>query len=133
MKIKYFLFAFLSLSFIIIDKFILTKTFGWLEFIPFIISVMLLIFSIIKLYQLFNLPKIFKIILMSISVALILWFSMMGIDYKRHKNLYTPLFNIGYEVKEDYDMNIQSGHIYKNKSTFYLFGIKLDEVYIVED
>lgn len=53
---------------------------------------------------------------------------MLSIDYKRHRNLFEPLFNIVYRVTEGYDMNIQTGQVYKNKSTFYLFGIKINEV-----
>ena len=55
---------------------------------------------------------------------------MISIDYKRYKNLYYPLFNIGYEVKVDYDINIQTGNIIISKSSFYLLGIKINEINI---
>ena len=123
----------LCFLFIIVDKFIITKTFGWIEAILFIICNVLLLFSIIKFYQLLKMQKVLKVILIIISFFFIIWFSMVSIDYKRYKNLYYPLFNIGYEVKVDYDMNIQTGNIYKNKSSFYLFGIKINEINIIED
>lgn len=134
MKNKSVLYVFIytiSLLFIIINKFILISEYGWLETISFIICVMLLIFSIIKLYQLSKLTKTTKIILGIITIIIVLWFSLLSIDYKRHKNLYDPLFNIGYKVEQDYDMDIQTGRVYKNKSTFYLFGIKIDEVFAI--
>ena len=76
------------------------------------------IWSMINLYQLlkiFKVFKVFKIILIVISIVFILWFSMLSIDYKRHRNLFDPLFNIGYRVTEGYDMNIQTGQVYKNR------------------
>ena len=119
------------LIFIIIDKFILISEYGWLEIIAFIMCVTILIFSIIKLYQLSKLSKVAKIILGIITIIIVLWFSLLSIDYKRHKNLYETLFNIGYKVEQDYDIDSQTGRIYKNKSIFYLFGIKIDEVYAI--
>ncbi len=117
-----------SFLFIIIDKFIIVESFGWLETILFLLCVVLFIWSMINLYPLLKIFKVFKIILIVISIVFILWFSMLSIDYKRHRNLFEPLFNIVYRVTEGYDMNIQTGQVYKNKSTFYLFGIKINEV-----
>ena len=119
------------LIFIIIDKFILISEYGWLEIISFITCVIILMFSIIKLYQLSKLTKAKKIILGIITIIIVLWFSLLSIDYKRHKNLYEPLFSIGYKVEQDLDIDIKTGRIYKNKSRFYLFGIKIDEVYAI--
>lgn len=119
------------LIFIIIDKFILISEYGWLEIISFITCVIILMFSIIKLYQLSKLTKATKIILGIITIIIVLWFSLLSIDYKRHKNLYEPLFSIGYKVEQDLDIDIKTGRIYKNKSRFYLFGIKIDEVYAI--
>lgn len=123
----------LCLTFIIVSKFVLIAEYGWLETVLFIVCILILIFSIIKLYQLLELTKVTKITLEIVTILFIIWFSLLSIDYKRHKNLYAPLFSIGYKVIQDYDMNIQNGNIYKNKSTFYLFGIKIDEVYVIED
>lgn len=116
----------ISLLFLIIDKFILISEYGWVEIITFIMCVTILIFSIIKLYQLSKLNKVAKITLGIITIIIVLWFSLLSIDYNRHKNLYGPLFSIGYKVEQSVD--IQTGRIYRNKSTFYLFGIKIDEV-----
>lgn len=130
-SIIYIAILIVCLIFIIIDKFILISEYGWLEIIAFIMCVTILIFSIIKLYQLSKLSKVAKIILGIITIIIVLWFSLLSIDYKRHKNLYETLFNIGYKVEQDYDIDSQTGRIYKNKSTFYLFGIKIDEVYAI--
>ena len=130
-SIIYIAILIVCLIFIIIDKFILISEYGWLEIIAFIMCVTILIFSIIKLYQLSKLSKVAKIILGIITIIIVLWFSLLSIDYKRHKNLYAPLFNIGYKVAQDYDIDSQTGRIYKNKSIFYLFGIKIDEVYAI--
>lgn len=129
----YVLIIILSISFIIIDKFILKSGHGWLDTIPFIFCIIFLIYSSIKLYQLSRLDKVIKIILELITILIIIWFSLLSIDYKRHKNLYEPLFNIGYEVIQDYDMNIETGGVCKNKSTFYLLGIRINEVYMIEN
>lgn len=130
-SIIYIAILIVCLIFIIIDKFILISEYGWLEIIAFIMCVTILIFSIIKLYQLSKLTKVAKIILGIITIIIVLWFSLLSIDYKRHKNLYETLFNIGYKVEQDYDIDSQTGRIYKNKSIFYLFGIKIDEVYAI--
>ena len=130
-SIIYIAILIVCLIFIIIDKFILISEYGWLEIIAFIMCVTILIFSIIKLYQLSKLSKVAKIISGIITIIIVLWFSLLSIDYKRHKNLYETLFNIGYKVEQDYDIDSQTGRIYKNKSTFYLFGIKIDEVYAI--
>ena len=130
-SIIYIAILILCLIFIIIDKFILISEYGWLEIITFIMCVTILIFCIIKLYQLSKSSKVAKIILGIITIIIVLWFSLLSIDYKRHKNLYETLFNIGYKVEQDYDIDSQTGRIYKNKSIFYLFGIKIDEVYAI--
>ena len=93
------------------------------------------------------LKSIFKIftnkLLRSILVILVIWFAIVSIDYKRHRNLYEPLFvfkndnmeyvGLGYKVIQDYDMNIQTGRVYKNSSKFYMLGIKINEEFVIED
>lgn len=123
----------LSFIFIVVDKFIIKSEYGWLEIILFVICIILLIFSIIKLFQLSKFSKSVKIILEIVTILIVIWFSLLSIDYKRHINLYSPLFSIGYKVVEDYDMNIENGRVNTIKSTFYLFGIKINEVYVVVD
>lgn len=129
----YFIVLILSLSFIIIDKFIIIKMYGWIEEILLTICVMIILFSITKFYRRLKLSKLFKTFFLIISILFIMWFTMVGIDYKRYKNLYDPLFSVGYEVKTYYDMDIQTGNIYKSKSKFYLLGIKISDINIIED
>ena len=40
---------------------------------------------------------------------------------------------LGYKVIQDYDMNIQTGRVYKNSSKFYMLGIKVNEEFVIED
>lgn len=48
-----------------------------------------------------------------------------SIDFRRHRLLYEALFShLGYEVKLDYDMNLDTGTVYKIKSSFYLLVLR---------
>ena len=96
--------------------------------IPFVISILVLLFGSLKLYAQLELSKTKTIIGKIMIILFIIWFSFLSIDYKRHKNLSYPLFCIGYDVIEEYDMNLSTGVIYKTKSTFYLLSLKIDEV-----
>ncbi len=118
----------LGLMTIILLKFLITELYGWIETFLFILSIISIIFSVIKFYQNSKRKNNIKIAVEIVSIMIILWFSLLSIDYKRHKNLYDPLFCIGYNVKQDYDMDIQTGQVYKTKSTFYIFGIKISEI-----
>ncbi len=136
----------LSIVFIIIDKFILISHYGWLETIVFLSCIVLLIFSCIRLSQLLNLSKVLRIGLEIITILFILWFAMLSIDYKRHRNLYQPIFTsskkllttngidvhngLCYSIVQDYDINTKTGKTYKSKSAFYFFKIKINEVNI---
>lgn len=118
----------LGLITIIFLKFLITELYGWVETFLFILSIISIIFSVIKFYQNSKQKNNIKIAVEIVSIMIILWFALLSIDYKRHKNLYDPLFCIGYNVKQDYDMDIQTGQVYKTKSTFYIFGIKISEI-----
>ncbi len=131
-KMYYILFV-LGLITIVFLKFIITDMFGWIEIILLTISIISMIFSIIKLYQISKFKKNIKLLLQIVSIIIIFWFALLSIDYKRHKNLYDPLFCIGYNVKQDYDMDIQTGQLYKIKSTFYIFGIKINEINVIRN
>lgn len=131
-KMYYILFV-LGLITIVFLKFIITDMFGWIEIILLTISIISMIFSIIKLYQISKFKKNIKLLLQIVSLIIIFWFALLSIDYKRHKNLYDPLFCIGYNVKQDYDMDIQTGQLYKIKSTFYIFGIKINEINVIRN
>lgn len=131
-KMYYILFV-LGLITIVFLKFIITDMFGWIEIILLTISFISMIFSIIKLYQISKFKRNIKLLLQIVSIIIIFWFALLSIDYKRHKNLYDPLFCIGYNVKQDYDMDIQTGQLYKIKSTFYIFGIKINEINVIRN
>ncbi len=118
----------LGLMTIIFLKFLITELYGWVETFLFILSIISIVFSVIKFYQNSKRKNNIKIAVEIVSIMIILWFALLSIDYKRHKNLYDPLFCIGYNVKQDYDMDIQTGQVYKTKSTFYIFGIKISEI-----
>lgn len=120
----------LSLLFIIIDRFFVVKMYGWLEFILLIFSIVTLLFNILKLYHLINMPMQLKSILLIVFILFASSFFIISIDYKRYKNLYDPLFNIGYEVKLDYNMDIYTGDVYMCRSIFYLLNIKISEINI---
>ena len=120
----------LSLLFIIIDRFFVVKMYGWLEFILLIFSIVTLLFNILKLYHLINMPMQLKSILLIVFILFTSSFFIISIDYKRYKNLYDPLFNVGYEVKLDYNMSIYTGDVYMCRSTFYLLNIKIGEINI---
>ena len=49
------------------------------------------------------------------------------------KNDNMEYIGCGYKVIQDYDMNIENGRVYKNSSKFYIFGIKVNEVFVIED
>ena len=132
-NIFYYILLILGLITIIFLKFVMTNMFGWIEIILLTISVICIIISIIKLYQISKLKKYIKLLLEIVSVIIIFWFVLLSIDYKRHKNLYNPLFCIGYNVKQDYDMNIQTGQVYKIKSTFYIFNRKINEINVIKN
>ena len=132
-KTRYIIFVIISLTYIIIDKFIILNNYGWLELIPFEICVVLLVIGCIQLLGSLKALKI-KMILSIICVLIIIWFVMLSADYKGHRNLNDPFFNLaGYEIVQDYDMDLKTGREYKSKSTFYLFGLKISEVYAVKD
>lgn len=129
----YSLIILFSLIYIIIDKYIILTNYGFLELIIYLVSFTLIIFCTISLYKLLKIPKFSKVILGVISILVILWFCLLSVDYKRHRHLYQPLFDvIGYDIVQEYDMDIMGSKVYKNKSIFYLFGIKINEVNAIE-
>ena len=129
----YSLIILFSLIYIIIDKYIILTNYGFLELIIYVVSFTLIIFCTISLYKLLKIPKFSKVILGVISILVILWFCLLSVDYKRHRHLYKPLFDvIGYDIVQEYDMDIMGSKVYKNKSIFYLFGIKINEVNAIE-
>ncbi len=132
-NILYYVLFILGLITIIFLKFIITNMFGWIEIILLTVSIISMIFSSIKLYQISKFKRNIKLLLEIVSIIIIFWFALLSIDYKRHKNLYDPLFCIGYNVKQDYDIDIQTGQLYKVKSTFYIFGIKINEINVIRN
>lgn len=125
----------ISIIIIFVMKFILIESYGFLELFLMLGCFIFILISIFKLLK----NKLLKIIL----VILVVWFAIVSIDYKRHRNLYEPLFvfkndnmeyiGCGYKVIQDYDMNIENGRVYKSSSKFYIFGIKVNEVFVIED
>ena len=125
----------ISIIVIFVMKFILINSYGFVEFFLILGCFIFLIFSILKLFK----NKLLKVML----ILLIIWFVIVSIDYKRHRNLYEPLFvfkndnmeyiGLGYKVIQGYDMNIQTGRVYKNSSKFYILGIKINEEFVIED
>ncbi len=140
--IKYTSFIILSLIFITIDKFVLIFKYGFLEIFIFIFSIIILIFSVNQLYKQLKLSKLIKVVLEIITIFIIVWFSILSVDYKRHKNLQKPIFvlskkllttdgidvnnGLGYDIIQEYDFDLKDNKEYKSK--FYLFGIKINEV-----
>lgn len=125
----------ISILIVFIMKFILIDSYGFVEFFLMLGYLILLLISIFKIFT--------NKLLRAILVILVIWFAMVSIDYKRHRNLYEPLFvfkndnmeyvGLGYKVIQDYDMNIQTGRVYKNSSKFYMLGIKINEEFVIED
>ena len=125
----------ISILIVFIMKFILVDSYGFVEFFFMLGCLVLLLISIFKIFT--------NKLLRAILVILVIWFAMVSIDYKRHRNLYEPLFvfkndnmeyvGLGYKVIQDYDMNIQTGRVYKNSSKFYMLGIKINEEFVLED
>ena len=123
----------ISILIVFIMKFILIDSYGFLELFLVLCCFILIITSISKLVK----NKLLKIILILLTV----WFAIVSIDYKRPRNLYEPLFvfkndnmeyiGLGYKIIQDYDMNIQTGRVYKNYSKFYMLGIKINEEFII--
>ena len=125
----------ISILIVFIMKFIFIDSYGFVEFFLMLGCLVLLLISIFKIFT--------NKLLRSILVILVIWFAIVSIDYKRHRNLYEPLFvfkndnmeyvGLGYKVIQDYDMNIQTGRVYKNSSKFYMLGIKINEEFVIED
>lgn len=125
----------ISILIVFIIKFILVDSYGFVEFFLMLGCLVLLLISIFKIFT--------NKLLRAILVILVIWFAMVSIDYKRHRNLYEPLFvfkndnmeyiGLGYKVIQDYDMNIQTGRVYKNSSKFYMLGVKINEEFFIED
>ena len=125
----------ISILIVFIMKFSLIDSYGFVEFFLMLGCLILLLISIFKIFT--------NKLLRAILVILVIWFAMVSIDYKRHRNLYEPLFvfkndnmeyvGLGYKVIQDYDMNIQTGRVYKNSSKFYMLGIKINEEFVIED
>ena len=125
----------ISILIVFIMKFILIDSYGFVEFFLMLGCLVLLLISIFKIFT--------NKLLRAILVILVIWFAIVSIDYKRHRNLYEPLFvfkndnmeyvGLGYKVIQDYDMNIQTGRVYKNSSKFYMLGIKINEEFVIED
>lgn len=111
---------------IIIDHFIKPTVNGWLGVILLCLSLVIIIIGLIKLLNKVNINRSFKKIIAILCFLFLLWFTALSIDFKRHCLVYEPIFShLGYEVKIDYDMNLETGEIYEKTSTFYLFGIKI--------
>ena len=125
----------ISILIVFIMKFILIDSYGFVEFFLMLDCLILLLISIFKIFT--------NKLLRAIFVILVIWFAIVSIDYKRHRNLYEPLFvfkndnmeyvGLGYKVIQDYDMNIQTCRVYKNSSKFYMLGIKINEELVIED
>jgi len=122
----------ISIIIIFVMKFILISSCGFLELFLMLFCLVILIISIKKINN-----KLLKIIL----VLIIIWFSLLAIDYKRHRNMYQPLFaiqnenrdfiGIGYKIVKEY--NQEGDYVYQSNDKFYLFGILIDEVKAITD
>lgn len=118
---------------IFVMKFILISSYGFLELFLMLFCLVILIISVIKKFN----NKLLKIML----VLIIIWFSLLATDYKRHRNMYQPLFvikdenrdfiGIGYKIVKEY--NQEGDHVYQSNDKFYLFGILIDEVKAITD
>jgi len=123
----------ISIIVIFVMKFILISSYGFLELFLMLFCLVILIIIVIKKVN----NKLLKIIL----VLIIIWFSLLAIDYKRHRNMYQPLFvikdenrdfvGIGYKIVKEY--NQEGDHVYQSNDKFYLFGILIDEVKAITD
>ena len=123
----------ISIIVIYVMKFILINSYGFLELFLMLFCFILLIISVIK--QVNN--KVLKIVLF----ILIIWFGLLATDYKRHRNMYQPLFvirdenkdfvGIGYKIVQEY--NQEGDHVYQSNDKFYLFGILIDDVKAITD
>ena len=76
----------ISIIVIFVMKFILISSYGFIELFLMLFCLVILIISVIKKVN----NKLLKIIL----VLIIIWFSLLATDYKRHRNMYQPLFVI---------------------------------------
>ncbi|HIR51914.1 MAG TPA: hypothetical protein IAB39_00720 [Candidatus Onthovicinus excrementipullorum] len=136
MKRKRLIYGFillLSAAIIAVDKFVLTGPYGWGELLVFALCLAAMLYSMIRLCQLSRLSRPLRILLEIVLILIILWLSLLSIDYKRHRNLFPPLFNgIGFEAVQDYDMDIRTGRVYQSSSTFYIFGIEVNKTYAAE-
>ena len=123
----------ISIIVIFLMKFILISSYGFLELFLMLFCLVMLIISVIKKVN----NKLLKIIL----VLIIIWFSLLATDYKRHRNMYQPLFvikdenrdfiGIGYKIVKEYNQG--GDHVYQSNDKFYLFGILIDEVKAITD
>ena len=123
----------ISIIVIFVMKFILISSYGFLELFLMLFCLVILIIIVIKKVN----NKLLKIIL----VLIIIWFSLLAIDYKRHRNMYQPIFviknenkdfiGIGYKIVKDY--NQEGDHVYQSNDKFYLFGILIDVVKAITD
>jgi len=123
----------ISIIVIFVMKFILISSYGFLELFLMLFCLIVLITNVIKKVN----NKLLKIIL----VLIIIWFSLLAIDYKRHRNMYQPLFviknenrdfiGIGYRIEKEY--NQEGDHVYQSNDKFYLFGILIDDVKATTD
>lgn len=123
----------ISIIVIFVMKFILISSYGFLELFLMLFCLVILIISVIKKVN----NKLLKIVL----VLIIIWFSLLATDYKRHRNMYQPLFvikdenrdfvGIGYKIVKEY--NQEGDHVYQSNDKFYLFGILIDEVKAITD
>ena len=99
----------ISILIVFIMKFILIDSYGFVEFFLMLGLLVLLLISIFKIFT--------NKLLRAILVILVIWFAIVSIDYKRHRNLYEPLFvfkndnmeyvGLGYKVIQGYDMYIK--------------------------
>lgn len=120
----------LCLCFVVIFviKFLLIESYGFLELFLMVVCLILLIINALELHT----RKFLKVII----VFIIIWFSVFAVDYKRHRNMYQPLFviqnkeyeyvGLGYKIVHQYQQ--EGDHVYQSKDQFYLFVFLIDEV-----
>lgn len=116
---------------IMILKFLVVESYGFLELFLMIFFLTLFLVNLLKL----KIKKLVKVIF----IFMILWFSIVSVDYKRHVNMSQPLFvlknenydfvGLGYKIVKEYDQ--VGDYVYQSKDKFYLFGILIDEVKVV--
>ena len=126
-KIVLYLFCILLGFFVIVmDHFIRPTVNGWVGVILLCFSFIMIVLSFIKLLNKMKLIRLHRRMIEVVFFAFLLWFGALSIDFKRHCLMYEPIFShLGYEVKVDYDMDLETGSVYEQTSTFYLFGIKM--------